>query len=113
MDLLQYAFFQNALIGSLLTAIACGIVGTYIVSRRLVFISGGITHASFGGLGLGFYLGTNPILMAMLFSILSAVIAGVAGLMTSYYIGSSAGASITLYLALFFACTFALRKKRL
>ena len=56
MDLLQYAFFQNAVIGSLLTAIACGIVGTYIVSRRLVFISGGITHASFGGLGLGFYL---------------------------------------------------------
>lgn len=72
MDLLQYAFFQNALLGSLLTAIACGIVGTYIVSRRLVFISGGITHASFGGLGLGFYLGTNPILMAMIFSILSA-----------------------------------------
>lgn len=72
MDLLQYAFFQNALLGSLLTAIACGIVGTYIVSRRLVFISGGITHASFGGLGLGFYLGTNPILMAMVFSVLSA-----------------------------------------
>lgn len=57
MDLLQYGFFQHALLGSLLTAIACGIVGTYIVSRRLVFISGGITHASFGGLGLGFYLG--------------------------------------------------------
>lgn len=71
-DLLHYNFFQNALWGSLLTAIACGIVGTYIVSRRLVFISGGITHASFGGLGLGFYLGMNPILMAMLFSILSA-----------------------------------------
>lgn len=65
-------FFQHALLGSLLTAIACGIVGTYIVSRRLVFISGGITHASFGGLGLGFYLGMNPILMAMLFSVLSA-----------------------------------------
>ena len=44
MDLLQYGFFQHALLGSLLTAIACGIVGTYIVSRRLVFISGGITH---------------------------------------------------------------------
>ena len=40
MDLLQYGFFQHALLGSLLTAIACGIVGTYIVSRRLVFISG-------------------------------------------------------------------------
>lgn len=71
-DLFQYAFFQNALLGSLLTAVTCGIVGTYIVARRLVFISGGITHASFGGLGLGFYLGMNPVLMAMLFSVLSA-----------------------------------------
>lgn len=71
-NLLGYAFFQHALLGSLLTAIACGLVGTYIVSRRLVFISGGITHASFGGLGLGFYLGLNPILMALLFSVVSA-----------------------------------------
>ena len=72
MDLLQYTFFQHALIGSLLTAIACGIVGTSIVARRLVFISGGITHASFGGLGLGFYLGMNPIWMALVFAVLSA-----------------------------------------
>lgn len=72
MELLQYEFFQHALIGSLLTAVACGLVGTYIVARRLVFISGGITHASFGGLGLGFYLGVNPILTAMAFAVLSA-----------------------------------------
>ena len=72
MDLLQYNFFQNALWCSLFTSIACGIVGTYIVTRRLVFISGGITHASFGGLGLGFYLGVNPILSAMFFSVASA-----------------------------------------
>ena len=72
MALLQYTFFQNALLGSLFTAIVCGVVGTYVVSRRLVFISGGITHASFGGLGLGFYLGTNPILTAMAFAVLSA-----------------------------------------
>ena len=71
-DLLQYAFFQNALLGSLLTAIACGIVGTYIVSRRLVFITGGITHTSFGGLGIGFYAGVNPILTALIFSVMSA-----------------------------------------
>ena len=45
MDLLQYTFFQHALLGSLLASIACGIIGTYIVTRRLVFISGGITHA--------------------------------------------------------------------
>jgi len=72
MELLHYTFFQYALLGSLFTCIACGIVGTYIVSRRLVFISGGITHASFGGLGLGFYLGINPIFSAMVFSIASA-----------------------------------------
>jgi zinc transport system permease protein len=72
LELFQYAFFRNALLGSLFTAITCGMVGTYIVSRRLVFISGGITHASFGGLGLGFYLGINPVLTAMLFSVLSA-----------------------------------------
>lgn len=72
MDVLQYSFFQHALLGSLLTAIACGIIGTYIVARRLVFISGGLTHASFGGLGLGFYLGTNPVLMAMAAAVLAA-----------------------------------------
>ncbi len=71
-DLLQYAFFQHALMGSLLTAVACGMVGSYIVVRRLVFISGGITHASFGGLGLGFFMGTNPVWTALLFAVLSA-----------------------------------------
>ncbi len=72
MELLQYTFFQNALLGSLFASIACGIIGTYIVTRRLVFISGGITHASFGGIGLGLYAGISPILSAAVFSILSA-----------------------------------------
>ncbi|MFT3993087.1 MAG: metal ABC transporter permease [Dysgonomonas sp.] len=71
-DLLSYDFFRNALLGSLLASIACGIIGTYIVVRRLVFISGGITHTSMGGLGIGFFFGWNPILSAMIFSILSA-----------------------------------------
>lgn len=71
-ELFQYSFFRNALLGSLLTCIACGIIGTYIVARRLVFISGGITHASLGGLGIGFYFGINPIFSAMIFSIFSA-----------------------------------------
>ncbi|WP_165041593.1 metal ABC transporter permease [Dysgonomonas sp. ZJ709] len=71
-DLLSYPFFQNALLGSLLASIACGIIGTYVVVRRLVFVSGGITHASMGGLGIGFFFGWNPILSALIFSILSA-----------------------------------------
>ncbi|MDL2223371.1 metal ABC transporter permease, partial [Bacteroidales bacterium OttesenSCG-928-M11] len=72
MDLFSYTFFQHALIGSIFTCIACGIMGSYIVSRRLVFISGGITHASFGGLGMGFYLGMNPIVGALIFAVASA-----------------------------------------
>ena len=71
-DLLHYTFFQNALLGACLASIVCGIIGTYIVARRLVFISGGVTHASFGGIGLGVFLGINPILSATLFAILSA-----------------------------------------
>lgn len=71
-ELLQYTFFQNALIGALLASIACGIIGTYIVTRRLVFISGGITHASFGGVGMGLYFGISPLLSASLFAVLSA-----------------------------------------
>ena len=71
-ELLQYTFFQHALLGSLFASIACGIIGTYIVTRRLVFISGGITHASFGGIGLGLYAGISPLLSAAVFSVLSA-----------------------------------------
>ena len=72
MELLQYTFFQHALLGSLLASIICGLVGTYIVTRRLVFISGGLTHASFGGIGLGLYMGIPPLLPAAAFAVLSA-----------------------------------------
>lgn len=72
MEILHYTFFQYALAGSLLASIACGLIGTYIVTRRLVFISGGITHASFGGIGIGLFFGFPPILSAAVFSVLSA-----------------------------------------
>ena len=72
LELLQYTFFQHALLGSLFASIASGIIGTYIVTRRLVFISGGITHASFGGIGIGLYTGISPLLTAAIFSVLSA-----------------------------------------
>jgi zinc transport system permease protein len=73
LSLLSMSFFRNALLASLLASITCGIIGTYIVSRRIVFISGGITHASFGGIGMGYYLGFDPILGAVLFGIFSAL----------------------------------------
>lgn len=72
-DILQYAYLRNALAACILSGILCGIAGTYVVCRRMVFLSGGITHASFGGLGIAFWLGANPILGAMLFAIASSL----------------------------------------
>lgn len=71
--ILQYGFLCKALTACILSGILCGIAGTYVVSRRMVFLSGGITHASFGGLGIALYLGTNPIIGAMLFAIASSL----------------------------------------
>ena len=51
-DLIHYGYLLNALTACVLSGIACGIVGTYVVCRRMVFLAGGITHASFGGLGI-------------------------------------------------------------
>lgn len=73
MDIFSYEFFRNALVGSLLACMVCGIIGTYIVTRRLVFIAGGVTHSSFGGVGLGMYLGVNPVISAFLFAVATAV----------------------------------------
>ena len=71
-DILSYTFFQKAILTALLASVSCGIIGSYVVSKRIVFISDGITHASFGGIGLGYFLGLNPIITAMIFGILSA-----------------------------------------
>ena len=73
MDILNYTFFQHALLGVMFVSLASAIIGTYVVSRRMVFITGGITHACFGGLGLGFDLGANPIAIAGAFAVASAV----------------------------------------
>jgi zinc transport system permease protein len=73
----QYVFIQNAVMAGILAAIACGVIGSYVIVKRLVFISGGISHAAFGGIGLGLFLGYNPLLTAILFSIFSSSILGI------------------------------------
>lgn len=72
-ELFSYAFFQKAFLAAIFASISCGIVGSYIVARRIVFISGGITHASFGGIGLAFLLGFNPLLGAVVFAVGAAL----------------------------------------
>ena len=71
-ELFQYRFLTHATLACLLCGLACGMVGTYVVCRRLVFLSGGITHSSFGGIGIAYYFGLNPIAGAFCFAVLSA-----------------------------------------
>lgn len=68
-----YQFVQNAFMAAFLMSITCGIIGTYIVARRMVFISGGITHASFGGVGIGYFFGFPPLAGAAVVAILAAL----------------------------------------
>ena len=72
-NIFEYSFVVRSILGALFASITAGLAGTYIVSRRLVFLSGGITHASFGGIGLGYYLGINPVVGAAVFGLGSAM----------------------------------------
>lgn len=72
-EIFRYQFLLKAMLAAIFTSVSCGIIGTYIVSKRIVFLSGGITHASFGGIGIGYFLGINPILGAAVFAVLTAL----------------------------------------
>ena len=76
-ELLHYEFMRNAFFAAVLVGIACGIVGAFVVIKKIVFISGGISHAAFGGIGLGYLLNINPVLTAIPFSLLSAIVIGI------------------------------------
>ncbi|MDI6866609.1 metal ABC transporter permease [Methanoculleus sp.] len=73
LEVLGFEFFKNALLAGVLASIACGIIGTYVVVRRMVSVSGGISHAAFGGVGLGYYLGIDPLLGATVFTVATAL----------------------------------------
>jgi len=72
----QFEFMRNAMLAGLLASIACGVVGVYVVVKKIVSMSGSIAHASFGGIGLGYLLNFSPVLGAMFFSLLSALTMG-------------------------------------
>ena len=72
-NIFQYGFIIKGLLGAIFASITAGLAGTYVVSKRMVFLSGGITHASFGGIGIGYFLGINPVAGAAVFGIMSAL----------------------------------------
>ncbi|MDZ7699277.1 MAG: metal ABC transporter permease [Deltaproteobacteria bacterium] len=83
-EALQFGFMQNALMAGVLTSISCGIIGSLIVVNRMVFISGGIAHAAFGGIGLAVFLGFAPSLGAALFAVGVSLIMGAISLKSKH-----------------------------
>ena len=76
----SYGFMQNAVIIGLLASVACGVMGTYVVVKRIVFISGGISHTVLGGMGIAYYYGYNPIHGAVMSALVAAVVIGLVSL---------------------------------
>jgi len=72
-EALQFGFMRNALMAGVLVSIACGIIGVFVVINRIVFISGGIAHAAYGGIGLGYFCKFDPVLGAIAFSVAAAL----------------------------------------
>jgi len=77
LEALQYEFMRNALLAGLLASISCGVIGTYVVVNRIVFLSGGIAHAAYGGIGLAFFLGLPYTIGTLGFALLISMIMAV------------------------------------
>ena len=73
-EALQFEFMRNALLAGLLTSIACGVIGTFVVVNRIVFLSGGIAHAAYGGIGLAFFFGLPFVVGTLGFALLVAMV---------------------------------------
>lgn len=73
-ELFQFRYVVHGVLAAVLVSISCGFIGTYIVSRRIVFITGGISHAAFGGVGIAYFFGLNPLAGAAVFAVVSAII---------------------------------------
>lgn len=71
LDVFIYSFFQNAMVACVLTGIVCGLIGTYIVNRRMVFLAGGMAHTSLGGVGICALAGLPPMVGATVFALLT------------------------------------------
>jgi zinc transport system permease protein len=71
--LFQYEFMRNAMAAGVAAAFLCGIIGIYIILNKIVFISDGIAHAAFGGIGLGYFLGLDPLAFGMASAVATAL----------------------------------------
>jgi zinc transport system permease protein len=74
--LTRYGFLQGALIAGLLTSIGCGVMGSYVVVKRIAFIAGSIAHSVLGGMGIALHMGADPLIGALIAAIIAALLIG-------------------------------------
>lgn len=74
--LAEQGFLQHALAGGLLASIGCGVMGTYVVVRRMTFLAGGIAHSVLGGMGVAYFLGVSPLGGAVAAAVVAALAIG-------------------------------------
>jgi zinc transport system permease protein len=72
----QHSFLQHALLAGLLASVGCGVVGTYVVVKRITFMAGGIAHAVLGGMGIAYYLHLPPLAGALVSALFAALLLG-------------------------------------
>jgi zinc transport system permease protein len=90
--LVNQSFMQKAIVVGLLASVACGVMGSYVVVRRIVFISGGISHTVLGGMGVAYYYGYNPIYGAVISALIAALVIGLVSLRYHEYEDTLIGA---------------------
>jgi len=74
--LASHSFMQNALIAGILASLACGVMGTYVVVKRIGFLAGGVAHAVLGGMGIAYFYGVSPIGGALAAAVVAALLIG-------------------------------------
>ncbi len=72
----QYEFLQNALLAGILAGIGCGVMGSFVVVKRIGFLAGGIAHSVLAGMGAALFFGFSPTLGAVIAAIVSALVIG-------------------------------------
>ena len=73
LDIFSYDFMRSALAAGVVAAVLCGVIGIYVILNKIVFISDGVAHAAFGGIGLGYFLGLDPLVFGVISALATAV----------------------------------------
>ena len=74
--IIEEAFLRHAVLGGLLASLVCGLIGPFVVTKRIGYMGGGIAHSVLGGMGAAYFVGASPVTGALIAAIVSALVIG-------------------------------------